>query len=370
MTPVELNTIASNVAKLSNLFTRERETLPVSYLKDNALRKAYILYFMPSNIYKIHIPLKELSFHPEGILSKKRLRILDLGSGPGTVILGVLNFFGMIDERASLEFTAVDPIIENLKDAERLFKSFVEKASVEASLLTFKSNIEKTKSLPKGPFDIIILSNLLSEVASHDSKRILKRTGMLKTLMKEFLSNDGCVIIIEPALCSTSREMLMVRDGLLKEGFHVYSPCLMNEPCPALINQKDWCHEDIPWEPPALIKEVDKLTGLRKDSLKFSYLVMRKDKLSIRDIYGSKSFRVVSEPLISKGKTEFYVCGVGGRRLVVRLDKNKTLLNESFHKFQRGEIVSLQNITDEGKRLRVGKDTVASLRRHSDGRGI
>ena len=39
---------------------------------------------------------------------------------------------------------------------------------------------------------------------------------------------------------------------------------------------------------PALVKEIDKLTGLRKDSLKFSYLVLRKDGLTLKDVCGSK----------------------------------------------------------------------------------
>ncbi len=135
----------------------------------------------------------------------------------------------------------------------------------------------------------------------------------------------------------------------------------MNESCPALMNPKDWCHEDVPWEPPDIIREVDRLTGLRKDSLKFSYLVIRRDTLSLRDIYGNNAFRVVSEPLISKGKIEFYVCSAGGRRLTVRLDKDKTDLNGSFERLKRGQIVSLQNIIDEGKRLRVEKDTTVYL---------
>ena len=101
------------------------------------------------------------------------------------------------------------------------------------------------------------------------------------------------------------------------------------------------------------------MTGLRKDYLKFSWLIIRKDTLSLSDIFGNNPFRVVSEPLISKGKIEYYLCGAGGRRLVVRLDKDKSRLNEPFSSLKRGNIVSFQGLIDEGKRLRVGKDTIA-----------
>lgn len=361
MIKMELEVLASNVKRLSALLTRERDTLPAPYLKDEDLRKAYVAYFLPANMYKIHIPFEELSLHPAGIFRKERLKILDLGSGPGTAILGVLYFFAAQKENPTLEFTAVDPIAENLKDAEGLFKLSKGRTSVKASLVTIKSSIERTKSLPEGPFDMILLSNVLSEIAHSSPDRIERRTRLLKTILKGSLTEDGSCILIEPALRETSRELLAVRDGLIKESFHVYSPCLMDEPCPALINPKDWCHEDVPWEPPSMIKEIDRLIGLRKDSLKFSYLVIRKNALSIRDVCGDPPFRVVSEPLISKGKLEYYLCGAGGRRLTVRLDKDKTGLNEPFRGLKRGDVVSLKNVADERGRLRVGKEIAVSL---------
>lgn len=353
----ELKMLASNVARLSNLLTRERTNIPAAYLKDEGLRKAYILYFLPSNLYKIHLPLRELSLHPASVMSKERLKILDIGSGPGTAILGIMDFFSAEEKRPFLEFTAVDNVAENLMDAEALFRLFRERVPVAASLKTMKSGIERAESFPKGPYDIIVLSNILNEVAHLDDERISKRVALLKTIINGLLVADGSCIIIEPSLRETSREMLEVRDGLLREGFKLYSPCLVNGPCPALGNPKDWCHEDVPWDPPAVVREVDRLIGLRKDSLKFSYIVIRKDGLSIADIYGDNSFRVVSEPMVTRGKIEFYLCGAGGRQLITRLDKDTTDLNEPFQRLTRGGVVSFDRLTGKEKRLMVIKDT-------------
>ena len=362
LTGTELKALAANVARLSSLLTRERETLPAAYLKDEGLRRAYLLYFLPSNLYKIHIPLRELSLHPSNLLSKERLRILDIGSGPGTAILGIMDFFSAKGKRPVLEFTAIDQVKENLRDSEALFGLFRERVPLVATLKTIKSSVEMVASFPKGPYDIIVLSNILNEVAHSDEDRTSKRVAILKTVLSDLLAADGSCIIIEPALRQTSRDMVEVRDSLMHEGFCVYSPCLMGENCPALQNPKDWCHEDIPWEFPEIVREVDRLTGLRKDSLKFSYLVIRKDGLSIKDIYGDSSFRVVSESLVSKGKIEFYVCGKEGRRMVTRLDKDKGIKNEAFVGIRRGDMVGFEAVIDEGKRLRVGKETnVVSL---------
>ena len=362
LTASELKTIASDVIQLSNLFTKERKILPSQYLNNKSLRRAYILYFLPSNIYKIHLPLKELSLHPKKILSKKLLKILDLGSGPGTTILGILDFFSNQKKMPSLEFTAIDSVAENLSIAKDLFKLFTENINIDASLKTFKINIEKAGTIPQDTYDIIILSNILNELFYDDNKRIPKRVSFLNTIIDKFLTPDGSCIIIEPALRETTRGMLDVRDNLMKNGFKIYSPCLIDEPCPALLNPKDWCHEDIPWIPPVIIKELDKLTGLRKDSLKFSYLVLRKDKLSLTDVLEKNSYRIVSEPLISKGKLEFYICGHGGRQLVTRLDKDETPSNIQFQKLQRGDIVSFRDLIDRGNRFKIDKNTTVSLR--------
>src|SRR4030067_3848914 len=120
LSPDELKALAADVARLSSLLTREREDLPDAYLKDKRFRQAYLLYFVPSSLAKIHIPLRELSLHPKSILPKERLSILDLGSGPGTATLGALDFFSQQGKTPLLQFTAMGQVGENLKDAENL----------------------------------------------------------------------------------------------------------------------------------------------------------------------------------------------------------------------------------------------------------
>jgi ribosomal protein RSM22 (predicted rRNA methylase) len=361
----ELRALASDVVRLSRLLTREREVLPEAYLKDGGLRKAYRAYFLPANLSKIHKPLQELLLHPRGLFSKEKIRILDIGAGPGTAVLGTLEFFSRRKQKPVLAFTAVDQVLGNLKEAEELFLFTRNKHALDASLKTIQADIGSVERFVHGHFDMIILSNVLNELFVHDEKRIATRVEFLDSILKRFLADDGSCIIIEPALRETSRDVLEVRDGILGLGFNVYSPCLGGVQCPALANIRDWCHEDIPWEPPLRVQEIDKLTGLRKDSLKFSYLVLRRDALSLADICGPSAFRVVSEPLVSKGKVEFYLCAGGERKLVTRLDKDSTDRNHDFRRLKRGDVVDIEELKDEGKRFRVGKDTTVKLLPHS-----
>lgn len=360
----DLKSIAADVVRLSWLLTRERERLPFEYMKDDRLRRAYLAYFVPSNIPKIHIPLKELASHPAGLIPKDRLRVIDLGSGPGTALLGIMDFFSTREERPFLELTAVDSVPENLDDAMSLFMSWKKRTGLDSTLRTLKSPVEHAHlRLSKERFDIAVLSNVLNELFCGHEDRISKRRDLILRIMDRLLNLGGSCIIIEPALRDTSREMLDAVCGLLGMGIHIYSPCHPAGLCATLSNPRDWQHEEAAWDPPGLVKEIDRFTGLVKDALKFSYVVLRKDNLSILDVFGENAYRVVSEPLASKGKLEYYLCGQDGRRRVVRLDKDRTDANSRFNVLRRGDFVLFKGHIDEGSRLKITKGTEVTVKR-------
>ncbi len=365
MSPEELKALAASVSKLSALLTKDRESLPPAYLKDKDLRTAYVRYFLPSNMKKVHLALTDLSLHPEQLLAKDRLRVLDLGAGPGTALLGMLAFFAQRPQRPSLACVAVDRVGENLHIAEELFAAYRTNKGLDASLKTVRAGIEEAERLSEEPFDLILFSNVLNELYAFDEDRIERRTEIVANVLARLLAPGGSCIIIEPALRETSRELLAVRDHLIANSFHIYTPCLTAKNCPALANPRDWCHEDVPWDPPALIRELDKLTGLRKDSLKFSYMVLRKDVRSFADLFGRDAFRVVSEPLVTKGKIEFYLCGGQGRKLATRLDKDRTAENQLFEELKRGTVVGFEGLVDEGTRFKIEPGTRVIIHRQT-----
>jgi len=352
----EFDSIARDVQKLSQFLTRGREDLPAAYLKDPASRNAYLHYFLPANRAKVHLPLTELGLHPKGFFEREQLRVLDIGTGPGTAVLGILDHFAQRGQGAKLSFTAVDPIAENLALLESLYHAHPASRAADG-LRVLKADIERSPDLPAGTYELIVLSNVLNELFAGREDRIERRIVLVDAIIRKALAADGACIIIEPALRETSRDLLMLREGLRERGMTVYSPCLHAGRCPALENPRDWCHEDVPWDPPEIVQEIDKRIGLRKDSLKFSYLVLRKDGRSLADGFGEDAFRVVSEPLVSKGKLELYLCGSGGRKLAMRQDKDRTAENDAFSALRRGMIVRCAGIVNEEKRYRVTKET-------------
>ena len=196
----KLNTLASNVDRLSRLLTRQRENLPAAYLKDRGLREAYAAYFLPPNMRKIHIPLSELALHPDTMVNKEQYRILDLGCGPGTALLGVLDFFYSMNISPRLDVVAIDQLSENLAIVRSFFSTYKLAHSLNASLKTICSSIGNTVHMIEEPFDLITLTNVLNELHPHHEMRIAKRIRLLADLLHRYLAKDGSCIIIEPAL--------------------------------------------------------------------------------------------------------------------------------------------------------------------------
>jgi ribosomal protein RSM22 (predicted rRNA methylase) len=356
-----LDSLADSVRTLSRLLTRERERLPESYMRDHALRQAYRDYFLPANLPKVHVPLGELASHPAALVGREHLHVLDIGTGPGTSMLGLLSYFSQREQHPAIEFTAVDTVSENLREAEALFAEHAARYPCPTTIRTMRCDAEGVSARLTHSFDLVIFSNVLNELFPEDPGRVVRRADLVGRLMRDQMEEDGSCIIIEPALRESSRDLLQVRDRLLDDGFNVYSPCLVQKPCPALAGPKDWCHEERPWVPTERVREIDARTGLRKDSLKFSYVVLRKDGRSLTERTGADAMRVVSEPLVSKGKREYYVCGPSGRKLVVRLDKDASNANGPFGSLHRGDIVRFGGVREEDRRLLVTKETAVTV---------
>lgn len=380
--------VCRGVAQLSEIYTRQRGCVDRKLLQDPAIRRAYLAYFLPSNLLKIKIILKEIWAHPEvrGLFSRK-LRLLDLGSGPGTYLLGFLDF--LADAPQSLEeveCVAVDSVSANLEDAAHLFHQYLREiefagSSPQFSFHPHQADLTRPLKLSRDePFDLIVLGNCLNELFLEKSDRIEKRCEMILLLTSRWLAPHGFLILIEPALKETSRDLLLLRDRLLDHSdFKVYSPCVHSNHCPAVSagNLSDWCHEEADWSPPTLVREIDRRVGNHKSSLKYSYCVLNRKGLSVMDaalFQGpqlSQSnpgklqlWRVVSERLEEKGKSQVYFCGSPGRTKVTRLNRHANEANLDFDKSARGQVVATENLkVMNPKDWRVEVDTQVHILR-------
>ncbi len=336
--------VVQAVEELSRIFTKERAGLSRPYLEDPVLAAAYLQYFLPVNLSKIQVLLDEMPT-PE---TDGRFSVLDLGSGPGTGALAVLDWWHQRKIAGQLSVVAVDSAPAALRQAEQLWNSYCRATrGTDATLTICESDLDRKtwrEQVQQGaPFDLVIVANCLNEIHADAKDPIAARAGLVTELLS-LLAPHGTIMIVEPALRGTSRALHQVRDRLLKEKrCTVYSPCLHENSCPALVNPHDWCHEERAWEPPASIQQIDDEVGFIKDALKYSYLLLRKDGKTIverkPDVY-----RVVSELRVMKGESRVWVCNELGRSEIGRQDRLKSMSNQDWDQLKRGTLVRLEGL--------------------------
>ncbi|HZC67660.1 MAG TPA: small ribosomal subunit Rsm22 family protein [Nitrospirales bacterium] len=360
--------VAEGVRALSRLFTKERDALGVDYFADPALCRAYLLYFLPVNVAKVTSLLREMPALPA-----RPLRILDVGSGPGIGALAVLDHLMQHDVAVHEggEVIAVDCSRRAMQEAEVLWGkvSATRHGGPSFRFHTVTLDLERPGTrVPwkDGAFDLVILANSLNELFRSATDPIARRVTLLEALL-DALSSDGTCMIVEPALRETTRDLHHVRDRLVAaRRATVYSPCLHERPCPALVHPDDWCHEERPWSPPPMLQAIDREVGFIKDALKFSYLMLRKDGLTVAE-RGSDVYRVVSEVIVMKGDRRAWLCNETGRPLVGRLDKARSEANAALDRWHRGAIVRVEHIERRATIGRIESPTRVELVRPVEG---
>lgn len=362
-----MDRIAEAVADLSQLFTKERTSLRSDYLDHPGHAAAYLKYFLPVNLSKIQVLLDEM---PQGWPDQApgcSIRILDVGSGPGAGALAMLDWFHQYrpDRIRDLSVVAIDVSAEALKQARQLWDRYShESSAIGGQLFTYEGNLECFANGPwlkpvdqQAPYDLIIAANCLNELYSRNADSVQAKVGLVTQLLAK-LAPAGTLMIVEPALRDTSRALHQLRDRLIREKLcTIYSPCLHEDSCPALVNPFDWCHEERAWETPPGIQKIDEAVGFIKDALKFSYLLLRKDGRTLverrPDVY-----RVVSELRELKGEKRAWLCNELGRSEIGRQDRLKSESNAALDDWHRGAIVQIERVVRkerEGKVSAVGR---------------
>jgi SAM-dependent methyltransferase len=305
--------------------------------------------------------------------SDRALRILDLGAGLGASSWGVTRALEALArfKGGRIEATCVDDDAEALSLAVAIGRvRSGHPAPIELALEPLHVSALQGLSRVRGPFDLVLLGQVLSEVgADSDAERLERHVSLVRSSL-DSLAPDGSVVIVEPALRERTRHLHAVRDALLArhEGVTVFAPCVHEAPCPALAEEGQWCHEDLDVDLPAWLVPVARAAGLRWQGLTFSYLVLRKDGRSLRSfatthVPPAALVRVVSGAIVTKGKREAFVCGevqrdgvqVIARVRAMRVDREASASNVAWTELARGGLLACSPPLDADKpRFRQG----------------
>lgn len=294
--------------------TRDRGLIGSAYLADPGLRAEYAAEIAPRTHAAISRILGPLRDQLAGVRS-----VLDLGAGTGAAGAAV---------RAAL------PGVERLVS--------VDKVAATAGVIVADLRREVRPRGLEGRFDLIVAAHVLNELGKQMT--VVQRAAAVFAWAHELAAEGGHLLLVEPALRETSRDLLAVRDRLVDAGFFVVAPCFWQGPCPALLRDRDWCHDSAPWP------EGHVPAAGPRSRVDFSYLLVRRAGERSTD---KRLFRVVSDPMIEKGRLRLFGCGPAGRHPLVRLDREANDDNAAFAEAARGEVLVIADLDRAGDGLRV-----------------
>lgn len=343
--------LADEVRALSAVYNR----LAGALRDQEGARAARLRFFLPRDLPKVAGPLAEL--REEGALPGGPVwRVLDLGAGLGATGLGAAAFAAGVPGVERLEIHAVERDARALDLyaalAARCGRGELEGAAVPVTLT--RASLDLERALPDGVYDLVLVGLTLNELFGADPDPVGRRVAWLSTLA-ERLAPGGSLVVVEPALREPTRQLMAARDRLVAGdgAARVFGPCTHDGACPLLERDRDWCHAVRDVALPTPLAEVARAAGLRFERLTWAALVLRAD--GRRRAPGA--WRVVGGPLPSKGKTEWELCGPGGRARLTRLDRHRGP-DDPLEGAERGTLLHVDGAVGE----RIRSDRVAIRR--------
>ena len=368
----EVRKLSELVRTISDEYLKKDSGFKGDLLKDRALRRAYISYYLPVNLVKLHPVLDELFSHPDiKGFAEKTVSILDLGCGPGTFLLGVLEYLAMHHKLLSrdiheIDLWGIDQVAENTAAAGEIIRNYLA-AQKFPDAVTWKLNFRVGSItadtfphplLPKDrEYDLIIAGNVFTEIDRESFT-------VLAPMLEKLLAPHGTLILIDPGTRASSRRLIHLRDSLLEHtSLNLYAPCLERGLCPSLDNPRDWCHQKLDWSPPQIVQAIDRHSGFTKQKgIQYSYFTFRKDGKALIhpacDFPREKLWRVVSYQIQHKGEERLFVCNGKERVLVRRLTKNSSERNQDFSTAQRGDSVAMDGLERREAFLEITKESL------------
>ncbi|MBT3468531.1 MAG: methyltransferase domain-containing protein [Opitutae bacterium] len=353
-----LENLHRNTSVLSDHFTIKRDKGFPDYFKKPGHLLAYGIYFHPKSWARIRYPILEaIKYHHWKIPENKPLSILDVGSGPGSASLSALQLLSTLNPELKLEATAVDQSPHAL-DALRRSHADLRSLWPGSSINTHAKNLRHRDTFfysGKQRFDLVFLSFSLNEFFA--GRPIEDVVVQLKAACRKLLKKKGLLIIMEPALRETSRNLRNIADRLLdEEDLYGWGPYLHQGPCPFQETGKFWCHEVRAWRPPNSMEYVNRRMQRKIHELKYSFISLSPSPPPASPST-AEHFRMVSP--MSRMKGHFLMTGVasdGQEHVYELLFRNlNTTQKRTLRKMERGDFLKVQNLENVGKRLRIPK---------------
>ena len=288
--PVMLDRLRRAIVAQKDDYWKPQQRRSLQYTKGYSVL-GYLAYHFPVYFMQTGHLLAMLT--RDGLL-KKRMTILDIGTGPGVVPLAVADFYSRLDG-ATADVFSVEQSEEHIEAFLALRDACVPKGGRVSIKPPVRADI--TAGVPAkvpGKIDLLVFSNVLNETGGGS----IERRADLVMQYAERLTPDGSILIIEPAEENTSTGLRALSLALKKRGLTIHSPCsfVWGTNC---TPDRCWSFTTQRCIRPTRLMEVlasgDEPFRYINIDIKYSYVVLRKDTL-VRDPYrvpaGTRALRL------------------------------------------------------------------------------
>ncbi|MDH7509723.1 MAG: small ribosomal subunit Rsm22 family protein [Methanolinea sp.] len=203
------------------------------------------------------------------------MRILDAGTGPGTIPLAIAGF---MERRGGLSAEVFS--IEQSGEFIEAYTFLAERTVPGRSSVFLHRPLQKdirfleTDDIPSS-LDLIIFQNVLNEIPSRNPAE----KGDLVRKFATNLSERGSILLVEPADLDNSQELREVASSASGKGLFIHAPCrfLWGQAC---RGERCWSFETKPpIKPPPFMQDLARgREGFRFQNvdIKYSYSLLRK----------------------------------------------------------------------------------------------
>ncbi len=329
------------ITELSEYFTTERPSRINDYLNHAKFRSSYLLYFLPLGIQKFDTVFAQYPGAFKTVLDGAAsqdgiLRVVDLGSGPGTASLAFLiHLLSRYKNRIpkKIEFYWLDLSFSMMKDGEQVLRAYVDQCvrekhapGLEVTVhLTPGEWVRNTQRLPQA--DLVLMGQVLNEgKSSQDLESAARAIHQLKSR-----NRGGGVLLVEPAARVSSQFLSALRDNLIQKDPRtgIWGPCLHSGACP-LLNGRDWCHFSVPVKPESVGKwfvQISKSLGSPREWSKYSYLWLSAPGVEVPKAPEDARL-VISDPLGTSQGPQVLLCEPSQVRRYPLVGQKKLLRGE------------------------------------------
>ena len=285
-----LNALSKERENLTHLYKDRKKNHNLNSLNSDNQRLAYIASRLPATHAVVSHVLRECMKRvgPQEICS-----LLDIGAGPGTVLLAAMD--------AELPLLTAT-MIERDPGFIALGRKLTEEYHHLVQNWLCK---DVTSAWSADPHDLVVASYSLNELKEKERLQLVEK---LWSLSQKFL------IFIEPGTKSGFELLNQLRQSMLSKGAHLIAPCPHSNLCP--LTEKDWCHFYTRIQRSSFHRKTKDAT-LNYEDEKFSYLIFAKTQ------FEPCQSRVLRHPFKGEGFIKLQLCSKNGIEQKTVTKKNK-----------------------------------------------